>query len=479
MKNSTGSPLELSRIPHYKITNSARSTAIVLLKDVFMKTKSKLCSLAVVLFLAATAIAQTSPGTQIWVFDAGLPIAGSPAVAPDGTVYVAVLGGLFAVSNMGSNKWVFSTTTGGHGGYSSPALGSDGTVYISSGDLYAVNASGSQRWAFPANSENGSPAIGFDNAIYIHGYHLLYSISGAGTMTWSNRIGGSYTYGSPTIGPNGGIYAPSPEIQTLYAVKSDGTASWDASFPTGPSDTAAIGADGNVYTTGLSLYSFSPTGSNLWVNDTNYFMGSCPAVGDDGTVYVATWGGGSVCAVTQPGTLKWQATLTKEDPTNAPPYRCPAIDERGIIYYAAFNTLYAITPEGGVRWTFSPQDGMKTLTSPAIGPDGTIYVTFGSKLYAVYNTNKLADSPWPMYRQNARHTGKIERPSLQQAKGRHDGNFEFQLYGQINQSQTVQASTDLVSWTEVTNVLVTNVPMTVVDLSATNFPTRFYRTASP
>ena len=83
-----------------------------------------------------------------------------------------------------------------------------------------------------------------------------------------------------------------------------------------------------------------------------------------------------------------------------------------------------------------------------------------------------------MYRQNARHTGKIEKPFINLPKKRADANFEFQLYAQIDQTQTVQTSTDLVTWSSLTNVAVTNVPMDVVDLCASNFPSRFYRTLS-
>ena len=58
-----------------------------------------------------------------------------------------------------------------------------------------------------------------------------------------------------------------------------------------------------------------------------------------------------------------------------------------------------------------------------------------------------------MYRQNTLHTGKIEKPSLQQPKKRADANFELQLYAKIDQTETVQTSSDLVTWTPLTNVL--------------------------
>jgi hypothetical protein len=69
-------------------------------------------------------------------------------------------------------------------------------------------------------------------------------------------------------------------------------------------------------------------------------------------------------------------------------------------------------------------------------------------------------------------------PLFQQPKPCADGNFECQLYAQIDQTQTVQTSTDLRNRSSLTNVVVTNVPMDVADLCASNFSTRFYRTLS-
>jgi hypothetical protein len=302
-------------------------------------------------------------------------------------------------------------------------------------------------------------------------------------MVRSNRIGGSYIYGSPSLAPDRTIYAPAPQSQSLYALTIDGGTKWQAGTYFKTADTAAIGADGTVYTTGGGLYAFSAGGTSLWVNETNSFVGSCAAIGMDGTIYVASYGAGYLYAVTPGGDVKWKTALAFDEPTNAPPVKCPAIDSQGTVYHAAFHSLFAVSPQGNLQWTFThPGDtnnpANQTLTSPAIGPDGTIYVTFGSKLYALYGTNRLADSAWPMYRQNARHTGKIERPALQQPQKRSDANFQFQLYATAGQTQTVQTSTDLVSWSCLTNIVVTNVPMDVVDLSASNFPSRFYRTLS-
>tara|TARA_B100001250_G_scaffold261484_1_gene225258 strand:- start:141 stop:521 length:381 start_codon:yes stop_codon:yes gene_type:complete len=61
----------------------------------------------------------------------------------------------------------------------------------------------------------------------------------------------------------------------------------------------------------------------------------------------------------------------------------------------------------GVKlWEFETGSGV--FSSPAIGPDGTVYVgSYDKKLYAIKTNSKgLAKSPWPMRGQNARHTGR-------------------------------------------------------------------------
>src|SRR6266487_3853954 len=151
-----------------------------------MTAKSKLFSAAVFfLGLAATLAALPNAGTQLWAYAVSDPILGSPAVGPDGTVYFANAA-LFAVTNRGSNKWVFPLEAGGGDNNSSPAVAANGTIYVSRGQLYAVNPDGSQKWAYPAGSGKGSPAVGFGGDVYVEGYRWLYSISTDGNMIWTN-----------------------------------------------------------------------------------------------------------------------------------------------------------------------------------------------------------------------------------------------------------------------------------------------------
>lgn len=46
------------------------------------------------------------------------------------------------------------------------------------------------------------------------------------------------------------------------------------------------------------------------------------------------------------------------------------------------------------------------LGAPAIGPDGTVYASTSTQVYAFYGpTGPDPNSPWPMWRHDAQRTG--------------------------------------------------------------------------
>ncbi len=61
----------------------------------------------------------------------------------------------------------------------------------------------------------------------------------------------------------------------------------------------------------------------------------------------------------------------------------PAVGADGTVYIASDDgKLYAISPNGTLKWGYST--GNSLYASPAIGPDGTVYIASDDgKLYAV------------------------------------------------------------------------------------------------
>ena len=90
----------------------------------------------------------------------------SPAIGPDGTIYVGHADGLFAINpSNGKVKW----GVGMAAVVSSPAVGAEGTVYVGSADgaLRAITPDGRVKWEVRTGGQlNSSPAIGADGTIY-------------------------------------------------------------------------------------------------------------------------------------------------------------------------------------------------------------------------------------------------------------------------------------------------------------------------
>ncbi len=83
---------------------------------------------------------------------------------------------------------------------------------------------------------------------------------------------------------------------------------------------------------------------------------------------------------TNPGTEKWRFPCGES-------YESPIIDKNGIIYFAGGRYLYAVNPEGTLKWKFEAESGLGDFGSaPAIADDGTIYIgtKYGSYIQAVH-----------------------------------------------------------------------------------------------
>ncbi len=70
--------------------------------------------------------------------------------------------------------------------------------------------------------------------------------------------------------------------------------------------------------------------------------------------------------------------------------------------------MTAIVREGELKGKYTT--GKDIISSPAIGSDGTVYVgSNDNKLYAIKSSSMgLADSLWPMFHHDAKHTGRAE-----------------------------------------------------------------------
>ncbi|MEW6592836.1 MAG: PQQ-binding-like beta-propeller repeat protein [Candidatus Hadarchaeota archaeon] len=336
----------------------------------------------------------------------------SPAIGLDGTIYIGSESdnNLYAIKPDGTKKWHFTT----YGMVrSSPAVGSDGTIYVGSAEnnvggetylrgtcvLYAINPDGTKKWSFDVGGNItgtfSSPAIGSDGTIYYgSGDYIqpdwlsggkIYAINPDGTEKWSYSTGGGGVYAAPAIGSDGTVYVGSTSNKTFYAINPDGTLKW--SFVTGGMVTgaAAVGENGTIYfgSTDKNLYALNPDGTERWHFTTGGWLETAPAVGADGAIYVGSFDN-NLYAINPDGTEKWHFT-TEGSAWGVE--SSPTISSDGTIYVSSKGGFYAINPDGTLKWR-ALSAGVPAASNAAINSDGTIYVGSWNGLYAFSATSQ-------------------------------------------------------------------------------------------
>ena len=284
---------------------------------------TQLASVMATLVLTGQLSLPAAPGDTLtgWPYHANGSIFGAPAVSPQGQIvfgtYVGDMfnpdGSVYSLNPDGTVRWVFN---GVDWFDSSPAIGSDGTVYIGCWDdyLYALDA---------------------------HSFKL-----GPTSYLWRYKTGSAVT-ATPTIGPDGTIYVGSMD-GFMYAIwPEDGTKRW--TFENVDDDLSPISAQAILDRTGTTLYFGSDAGI-LYAVDA--------ATGDLQWSYAVPAGSG--------------VDLNPDNPLRAI-YGSPVLGDNGELYFTCENgLLYRINRSNGT-WSaeFPAEDSI--FSSPVIGQDGLIY----------------------------------------------------------------------------------------------------------
>ncbi len=292
-------------------------------------------------------IALNHAGDELWAFTFNAPqnppaveISGfvsTPAVAPDGTIYIGSLDeNLYAINPDGSLKWTFDA---GGQVFASPTLAANGTIFIGSrsGQFSAVNPNGSLLWwAFVSGEIFSSATLDGNSTVYFGATdNRLYAYNtGNGGLAWTFQAQGEIV-SSPALG-NGNVYFGSIDNRVYAVNTANGSAAWAAPFQT----------NGEII--------------------------SSPAVGPDGTVYIGSFDNRFYAINGLTGTAKWQSPFVTGEIIAA----SPAIDGFGNIYITSLDGSMYVMSDGNTQpillWSFPT--GNPIWASPAIGPNNSVFV---------------------------------------------------------------------------------------------------------
>jgi len=168
-------------------------------------------------------------------------------------------------------------------------------------------------------------------------------------------------------------------VQGYYDI-GEGRTHWDDedSFISPEGSDPAIGPDGTVYIATDRLYAFYAEGGSLkWdlFIDKNADDIYEAFISQDDVVPLS-------CPEEGPGNKGWKsATFTDNQPSNNLEYYAPAIGRDGSIYFSASDgNLYAISSNGALKWV---AESVGSTSSPTISIEGVIYVGSGSSLHSI------------------------------------------------------------------------------------------------
>jgi len=336
-------------------------------------------------------------GCVKWKFETERIACSSVTISSDNKVHIACEDGILYTLDL-DGKLIWSVDANSPL-LSSPSVGPDGTLYVGSedGKLRAIGEDGSLLWIYETKGIiHSSPAISADGKIYFGSQDgILYTLDLNGNKLWSFETNGpgevpkGSIFASPAIGDDGTVYIAGLYDPNLYALDpNDGSIKWTCNFESRgwPFASPVIAQDGTIYQTLLydsNLYAIdSSNGHILWSTDLdinsffvdNYILryGELPPMEQikDNCVY---W----IQFPTETDTL--EAYIQHRDSSI---WSEPALGPDGTIY-VSFDDPYlrAVDPEGNIKWIIDiGVVGGFTLTVDkngliyAAGNDGFLYV---------------------------------------------------------------------------------------------------------
>ncbi len=303
----------------------------------------------------------------------------------------------------GGKFWSYRT---GKGIFSSPVVGSDGTIYVGSADrtFYAFDRDGNVKWKLLTGEIIDSAALLDDSGrVYFgSGDGMLRALDAAsGNSVWmtpadSPDVTSSFINwfeGNVALSPSGKLYVPN-DNHFVYAVeRADGSITQRLRLPDQTWSSPAFDGAGHLFIgnnnvvsfEGSNLFAFAEAGADVW----DQFVGlgsiaASPMLTPDGKVVVGGFDGYVRAYDAKSGTVQWE--FGARDHLYSSPARLP---DGTIVQPATDGTVYGLDPATGQqRWAFDLRDPIRS--SPAVDAQGNVYFGAGDgRLYVLNHDGTL------------------------------------------------------------------------------------------
>jgi outer membrane protein assembly factor BamB len=270
---------------------------------------------------------------------------------------------------------------------STPAIDKDGTIYLltTPGTLFAINPNGTKKWQYETGTGDNlasfwvSPLIGPDGDIYFGASDKVFALRKDGSLKWKTTIVGKVN-GSPNFTPEVILQSGTERLCIINPINGDASRYFATGDPILP---PAVAEDGTFYWPSQDgvLFADRLDVGFLW----NFPAGPpifSPSIGIDGSIYFRT--NNKLYALWPNGTLKWSVYFEGTS--------LPAIGWDGTLYLGSTDkTFHAVNPTTGeVLWKFA--EGNSLYSAATVDGNGVIY--FGSADGKLYALNANGEKKW-------------------------------------------------------------------------------------
>jgi len=350
-----------------------------------------------------------------------------------------------------ANPTIYSTTSAPPDGFWSvlPATNqnpptittppSNQVVCLTSNAVFTVTATGlgplSYQWQFNGTNISGATSTSLTITNVQTNNFGSYTVIVSNVICWTSATAGlgviwstqlvcgvdQWGYGvdaSPALSPDGSMVYIASTGDFLYALyATNGAILWSNFLQTWVSEmtsSAAVSSNGEAYIGSVDgyLYSFTTNLNYNWSNNVGYSVFASPAVTAGGAIYI---GNATFYANDEPGTGLFSFNPNSNEnwffqPLPADTYNygnvtsSAAVGADGTVYFLAEDwRLYALYPNGNVKWFLPVPGGTWPDSSPAIAPDGSVVV--GSCSPYLYSVNPDGSLRWVFHVPNSNSSG--------------------------------------------------------------------------
>lgn len=337
-------------------------------------------------------------GDVRWKRDLEGRVTAQPVIGHGGNVYVGTHAGvMWAINGEGIVRWKRSL---GARIFGAALVGPDEQLFVGTDGhgLFSLDAKGNTRFVIDTHDADAdtAPTLAPNGEIRFAAGDLLYAIDNAGHVLWTFDAGDKI-FSSPTVDDNGTTYFGC-ENDNVYAIDTAGKEAFRFKTKGDVDVSPVVDEQGALYfgSDDQHVYALTSAGALRWSTKLDGYVRGALALGADGSVLATHEGARSalVALDRDTGEQRFRFAFALSDRADTGVRGGALTDSSGNIFVGSDDDyLYALTPEGKLRWAAALGSDVEAGTT--LTADGTLYAVSSKGILYAIGGNLNAPTPQP------------------------------------------------------------------------------------